>query len=183
VAALSGPVDRLHVVTGAPGTGKSTLIAALAEAGVATCDEVGRRILREQVAIGGQALPWADAGAFGALMLDADIAAHAEALARDCPVVLDRGLPDIPAFFAVSGLAIPPAAEAAARDLRYNTRIFLAPFWPAIFVSDAERPLPIEHYRASEPVVVAAYRRHGYSPIELPRASVADRVQFVIERL
>ena len=175
--------DRLHVVTGAPGTGKSTLIAALAAAGVATREEVGRRILRDQLSIGGTALPWADAGAFGALMLDADIAAHGDALAIGRPVVFDRGLPDIPAFFEVSGLAVPRESDAAARDLRYNMRVFLAPFWPEIFVRDAERPLPFSHYAASEAVIADTYRRHGYTLTELPRVSVAERVRFVTERL
>ena len=39
------PTDRLHVVTGGPGSGKSTLIDALAAAGVATSAEVGRAII------------------------------------------------------------------------------------------------------------------------------------------
>jgi predicted ATPase len=44
---VNHPTDRLHVVTGPPGSGKSTLIDALARAGVATSEEVGRRIIRE----------------------------------------------------------------------------------------------------------------------------------------
>jgi predicted ATPase len=39
--------DRLHILTGSPGSGKSTLIAALAEVGIATSPEVGRAIIRE----------------------------------------------------------------------------------------------------------------------------------------
>ena len=49
--------DRLFVITGGPGSGKSTLIKALAERGFCTMPEAGRAIIRDQVAIGGEALP------------------------------------------------------------------------------------------------------------------------------
>lgn len=171
--------DRLHVITGAPGTGKSTLLAALAEAGLATSAEVGRQIIREQVAAGGTALPWADEVAFADLMLPREIAARAAALARGLPVVLDRGVPDVAGFLRASALPVPPAFDSAARSLRYNPRVFLAPFWPAIYVADRERPRPAAYAEATDAVMRATYRRYGYSLIELPRASVAERVRFV----
>src|SRR3546814_1518314 len=49
-----------HVITGGPGSGKSTLIEALAVEGFDHMPEAGRAIIRDQVAIGGAALPWAD---------------------------------------------------------------------------------------------------------------------------
>ena len=47
--------DGLFVITGGPGSGKTTLIEALAAAGVATSPEVGRAIIREEMAVGGTA--------------------------------------------------------------------------------------------------------------------------------
>src|SRR3546814_6830264 len=58
-----------HVITGGPGSGQSTLIEALAEEGFDHMPEAGRAIIRDQVAIGGADLPWADRAAFAALML------------------------------------------------------------------------------------------------------------------
>ena len=52
--------DRFFVLTGGPGSGKTTLIQALAKRGFATAPEAGRGIIRDQQAIGGAALPWAD---------------------------------------------------------------------------------------------------------------------------
>src|SRR3546814_14045915 len=56
-----------HVITGGPGSGKSTLIEALAVEGFDHMPEAGRAIIRDQVAIGGAALPWADRAAFAEL--------------------------------------------------------------------------------------------------------------------
>ncbi len=59
--------DRLFVITGGPGSGKRTLIQALAERGVCTMPEAGRAIIQDQVAIGGEAVPWSDRNAFAEL--------------------------------------------------------------------------------------------------------------------
>ena len=61
--------ERFFVVTGGPGSGKSTLIDALERAGCARSVEGGRGIIQDQVAIGGTALPWSDPSAFAELML------------------------------------------------------------------------------------------------------------------
>ena len=175
--------DRLHVVTGGPGSGKSTLIDALAAAGVATSAEVGRAIIKEELAAGGAALPWLDHRAFADRMIEREIAAHQAALASGQIVVLDRGAPDVIGFLRVSGLAVPPAIDAAARSVRYNPRVFIAPWWADIFTTDAERKQTPEEARATFAVMVATYRDYGYRLIELPRAPVAERVAFVLREI
>ena len=179
---MRGPAD-LHVVTGPPGSGKSTLIDALAAAGVRTSAEVGRRIIRDQVAIGGTALPWGDERAFAELMIVEEVAAHAVALAHGAPVVLDRGVPDVIGFLRASGLPVPPAFDAAARAHRYNPRVFLAPFWAEIFRVDPERPGPPERAQRTEVIMRDTYRDYGYELVTLPRVSVAERVAFVLNAL
>ncbi len=55
---------RFFVITGGPGSGKSTLIDALQGRGYARTMEAGRGVIQDQVAIGGSALPWSDPLAF-----------------------------------------------------------------------------------------------------------------------
>ncbi|MGN6279080.1 MAG: AAA family ATPase [Sphingomonas sp.] len=175
--------SRLHVVTGGPGSGKSTLVDALAAAGVATSAEVGRAIIKEELARGGTALPWLDHRAFADRMVEREVAAHQAALASGDTVVLDRGVPDVIGFLRVSGLAVPPAIDAAARSVRYNPRVFIAPWWPDIFTTDAERKQTPEEARATFAVMVETYRDYGYRLVELPRATVAERVAFVRQEI
>ncbi|TIV93045.1 MAG: ATPase, partial [Mesorhizobium sp.] len=52
--------DHLFVVTGGPGSGKTSLIEALALKGIQHMPEAGRAIIQDQVRIKGNALPWAD---------------------------------------------------------------------------------------------------------------------------
>jgi predicted ATPase len=135
------------------------------------------------VAVGGSARPWGDERAFAELMAPREVAAHAAASASGRTVVLDRGVPDVVGFLRASRLPVPPAIDAAARATRYNARVFLAPFWRDIFVQDAERPQSADSAQASEAVLRETYRDYGYTVVDLPRASVADRVAFVTARL
>src|SRR3546814_17034047 len=81
-----------HVITGGPGSGKSTLIEALAVEGFDPMPEAGRAIIRAQFAIGGAALPWADRAALGALMLGWGLRRWHEAPARAWPGSFARGV-------------------------------------------------------------------------------------------
>ena len=175
--------DRLFVLTGGPGSGKTTLIEALAATGIATSPEVGRAVIRAQLAAGGDALPWADQRAFADLMVVREVAAHQAALAGGIVTVLDRGVPDVAGFLRVSGLPVPVHVDAAARACRYNPRVFIAPFWAEIFTDDAERKQSPDVAEATFAVMVDTYRFYGYDLVELPRASVADRVKFIAERI
>jgi predicted ATPase len=56
--------DRLVVLSGCSGGGKSSLLAELGRRGFAIFEEPGRQIVKEQLFIGGDALPWADPAKF-----------------------------------------------------------------------------------------------------------------------
>ena len=172
--------DRLFVITGGPGSGKTTLIEALAAAGVATSPEVGRAIIREEMATGGTALPWADERAFAERMVVREIAARAEAFASGGTVVLDRGVPDVVGFLR---LPVPPHIDVAARSCRYNRHVFIAPYWDAIYTADAERKQTPAVAEATHAIMAETYRDYGYELIELPRVTVSERVGFIIDRI
>ena len=177
------PTDRLHVITGGPDSGKTSLIDALAAAGIATSPEVGRAVIREELAAGGTVLPWDDERLFAEKMVVREVAAHAAALARGETVVLDRAVPDVVGFLRASGCPVPAAIDRAARQHRYNARVFLAPFWADIYTHDPERRQSAEHARVIEAVMRDAYAGYGYRLLELPRVPVAERVAFVLRAL
>ncbi len=150
---------------------------------MAIVPEIGRAVVREELAAGGTALPWGDERAFAEKMWPREVAAHAEALRWGKTVVLDRGVPDVIGFLRVAGLPVPAHIDAAARAHRYNPRVFLAPFWAEIFVHDPERRQPPELARAAEAAMRDTYTDYGYRLIDLPRATVTERVTFVLDHL
>ena len=134
----------LFVISGCSGSGKSSLLAELARRGFATAEEPGRRVVREELASGGDALPWINGIAF----------------AR----------------------RITALANLAARH-RYTSRIFLAPPWPELFASDAERRHDFASAVAEYDRLATAYPALGYDVILLPKVGVAERLAFVLDRV
>jgi predicted ATPase len=173
-------VGNLFVITGGPGSGKTTLIDALEAAGFARTQEAGRGVIQDQVAINGPALPWRDRLAFAELMLAWDMRSHHAARQLAGPVFCDRGVPDTLGYLRLSGLPVPAHMETAAVQFRYASRIFVAPPWREIFAQDAERKQDFAEAERTHAAMVETYSRLGYRLVELPRAPVAERVRFVV---
>jgi predicted ATPase len=69
----------------------------------------------------------------------------------------------------------------AAQVRRYNRTVFIAPPWPAIFTQDDERKQTPEEAERTYHAMTRVYAEYGYALLELPRASVAERVRFVLQ--
>ena len=175
--------DHMFVVTGGPGSGKSSLIAEMALRGFRTMPEAGRAIIQDQTRIGGSALPWADKRLFAELMLGWELRSHHEASTVETPVLMDRGIPDVAGYLTLSGFSVPPHVEAATQCYRYNRIVFLAPYWEAIYSRDSERKQDRHEAEATGRVMAETYTRFGYQIVELPLAGVQERAEFVMNRL
>ncbi|RVV97180.1 ATPase [Mesobaculum littorinae] len=171
--------DHFFVVTGGPGVGKTSLITELSRRGFHATPDSGRAIIREEVARGGDALPWADRMAYAERMLERDLRACEDAEALSGPVIFDRGIPDIIGYLTLCGLPVPPHVAAAAKAARYNRRVFLAPFWDEIFTQDSERKQTRAEAEATCAVMRETYTALGYQITELPRADIATRADFI----
>jgi len=175
--------ERFHVITGGPGSGKTTLIEALARAGHARTVEAGRAIIQEQTAIDGPALPWRDPVLFAELMLSWEMRSHRAAGRRDGPVFFDRGVPDLAGYWRLIGDAVPPHIIKAAERCRYNRRVFVAPPWPEIFTRDSERKQTLAEAERTFEAITSAYRDFDYELITMPCAPVEERMRFVLGRV
>jgi predicted ATPase len=172
--------ERFHVITGGPGSGKSTLIEALSRRGLAHSIEAGRAIIQDQIAIDGPALPGRDPLAFAELMLSWELRSYRVAQAESGHVFFDRGVPDVVGYFQLLGRPVPSHVTRAAERFRYSRRVFLAPPWPAIFTQDAERKQTAEEAERTCEAMIAAYSSCGYELVALPRVSVDERACFVL---
>lgn len=171
------------IVTGGPGSGKTTLIEALAAMGRQVQPEAGRAVIRRQQIIDGQALPWRDRALFAELMLDRDLEAHGMSAAAPEIVFHDRGLPDLIGYLELCGMPSPDHFLKAARERRYARRVFIAPVWPEIFGQDAERRQDLEEARRTHEAMRDVYPRFGYELVELPKASVEVRAAFILDQV
>lgn len=172
--------NRFFVITGGPGSGKTSLIAAFERAGYASSVEAGRAIIQDQVAIGGHALPWNEPALFAELMLSCELRSYHLAKSWHGPVFFDRGVPDVIGYLRLMGLAVPEHMKRAAGLFRYNPRVFIAPPWEEIFRTDGERRQDFAEAVRTYEAMVSAYGECGYELMEVPRAPVAERMRFVL---
>ena len=175
--------EDLIVITGGPGSGKTTLIELLRGAGFATTPEAGRAVIQDQTAIGGPALPWKDPALFAELMLSWDIRSYRWALLQAGPVFFDHAIPGFPGYYRHMGLEMPRHIEAAVAAFPYRREVFIAPPWPEIYRTDAERHQTLEEARRTYDAIVESYTRYGYRLVDLPRAAPEERLRFVLDRL
>jgi predicted ATPase len=177
-----GPgAERFFVLTGGPGAGKSTLIDQLRGAGFTAMPEAGRSIIREQAAISGPALPWVDPVLYAETILSWDIRSYRMAEQTAGPVFFDRGVTDAVAAFGQLALPVPGHVHDAALTYRYSPLVFIAPPWPEIYAQDTERKQSLEEAERTHDALASTYPRYGYELVSLPRASVLERVRFVLE--
>ncbi|WGF86708.1 AAA family ATPase [Marinivivus vitaminiproducens] len=177
---MSRPDGRLIVITGGPGTGKTTLVEALGRHGFHPAPEICRAVMQAAAANDPRALPWNDLDLFAERVVEREIEAYAAHAARPGRSALDRAIPDIVGYLRLYDRPVPPRLGEAAGRLRYSKRVFLAPFWPAIYANDAERYETPNQARAVGDAVEQAYRDLGYEPIVLPRVPVGERARFVL---
>jgi predicted ATPase len=173
-------MNKLILISGCSGGGKSTLLNALREREFATVEEPGRRVVAAEQTRGGDALPWRDMEAF--LRRTLALAIEDFEAARDMagPVFFDRGIID-----ALSGLQhlTGRAPEDAARRYRYAETVFLAPPWPEIYETDSARKHGLDEALAEYDRLAAAFPEFGYRTQILPKIPVADRADHILSTL
>lgn len=174
-------MDRRVVISGCSGGGKSTLLEALRERGFSVVEEPGRRIVREELASNGSALPWIDLAAFARRAISAaafDWEANAKS---DSWVFFDRSLVD--AASALEHASGDRVLDDLGRTHPYHRRVFLTPPWPEIYGQDEERQHDLEAAAEEYDRLLAAYRMLGYEITILPKASVAERADLILRTL
>jgi predicted ATPase len=167
---------RRVVLSGCSGGGKSTLLEELSRRGYQVFPEAGREIVREQLAQGGKALPWADAAKFAEFLLDRSLTKFHAAPAGLS--FYDRSFVEPLNWYRQTGTPL-PARLSETHELRYADHVFLAPPWPEIHTADNERrhgfDAAVEEYDA----LLKLFPELGYSVHILPKITVAERADFV----
>jgi predicted ATPase len=174
-------VNRFVVISGCSGGGKSTLLIELGQRGYATVEEPGRRIVREEIFGAGLTLPWVNGAAFARRAIEIALADRAAASRETGWVFFDRGLLDAAA--ALQHLSGEPTLANLGEAHRYHRKVFLAPPWPEIYVTNSERRHSLNEAVAEYQRLLYLFPLLGYEVTILPKAGVHERANFVLRAL
>jgi predicted ATPase len=173
----------LVIVSGCSGAGKSTLLAELALRGYLVYPEPGRQIVKEQLHIGGDGLPWQNPLKFAELCVSRALFFFNTARPIDKPAIFDRSIVDNIAGIERMGLALPASFRLALQRYRYARRVFMTPPWKELFSGDAERRHSFEDAEAEYAGLLESYVANGYEVVLIPRGTPAKRASFLERQL
>lgn len=168
------------VITGGPSTGKTSIIQSLENDGQFVFHEIARKIIKEQMDLKSEKVPWLNVSAFSKLVLQEQIQDFQKGAA---PLnFYDRGIPDIIGYLNYNQQPRIPELESAVAEYQYD-HIFITPPWQEIYQTDNERRESFEESIRIFEELKLAYTTLGYTPIIIPNTSVANRVQFIQQKI
>ncbi|RKS53277.1 putative ATPase [Gillisia mitskevichiae] len=175
--------NKKIVITGGPGTGKSSIINYLESQGHYCLHEVSRQITIEAQKQGIEQLFLEQPLLFSEKLLEARINQHHEAVQLSKErIFLDRGIPDVVAYMDYFGTNYPDEFTLACNYHKYD-KIFLLPPWKEIYTSDNERYESFDQALEIHEHLKKSYLTYGYEPIEVPTGSISSRSSFIMNSL
>ncbi len=175
------PQTKRIIITGGPGTGKSTIIDLLEERGYPCHCEVSRAVIKEQLEKGSDLLPWNDLSGFSDTVFKGQTGQYHQAEPNEINF-FDRGLPDVIAYLR-KDLLPTEALDDLVEHYPYHNEVFVTPPWEEIYKNDEERREDFETMQAIHNALVETYEHFGYTVVEVPKEDSYKRVNFILKRL
>jgi len=169
------------VITGGPGTGKSTVIEELIRRNFMCMPEISREVTLNARKDGTEQLFLTKPLLFSELLLEGRVNQYIEAEKKNEELIFfDRGIPDVHAYMNYISIDYPNTYITKSNLYRYNY-IFLMPPWEEIYISDNERYENFEQALAIHNHLERTYRELNYTIIEVPTGTIETRTNFILE--
>lgn len=171
---------KVIVISGGPGSGKTTIISQLKKRGYTCYDEVSRDIIIEAKKKGIDQLFLTDPEEFSRLVLEGREKQFTDAQNSDEEwIFIDRGIPDVVAYMNFKNEASPEAFINSSKTNRYDF-VFVLPPWRKIYKQDNERYETFEDAIGIYKKLKKTYETFGYEAIEVPKGNLMDRANYIL---
>jgi predicted ATPase len=168
------------VITGGPGTGKSSIIYELKKRGFYCFDEISRDVTLKAREDGIEQLFLTEPMRFSELLLKGRIQQFKEAETIDEEFVfMDRGIPDVLAYMDFINDDYPKQFKDSCNNFVYSHAFILAP-WQDIFSSDSERYENFDQAIEIHKHLLSTYKTYDYSLLDVPFGSIESRTDFIL---
>lgn len=164
------------VLTGAPGTGKTTVLTLLSSS-IATVPEPAREVIAEHTKSTGERTLDYRPALFVEKLIERSIGNY-ETASDTGVTIFDRGLPDCATYAVIFGLDAEPMLEIATK-YRYESPVFMTRPWREIYTTDVLRRATFEQVEAFHDALLDVYGRLGYETIDVPNTNPDERAAFI----
>jgi predicted ATPase len=169
------------VLTGGPSSGKTSLLNHIQHPDIHCFEEVSRDVISEALNKG-VVQPFLDNPlGFSEALFERRLHDYFES--KKCiNHVYDRGIHDVVAYLHAIGNDVPCGMLDDCSNYCYDT-VFVFPPWEAIYTQDIERFEVFEEAKHFHKSLVETYSYFGMKCIEVPKASVEERLRFITRQL
>lgn len=171
------------MLTGGPGTGKSSVLKELSNRGFTCLDEVSREVTLKAKKEGIDQLFLEKPLLFSELLLQGRIQQFNDAKNITEPLVfLDRGIPDIEAYLLYANKEFPKIFSEECKNYLYDSVFFFMP-WKEIYKIDNERYESFEESEKISKHLFETYSKYNYKLIAVPFGTIKERVDFILKKI
>lgn len=171
------------VITGGPGSGKTTLIDYLESMGYLVVHEISRQVILEAQKEGIEQLFLENPILFSQKLLEGRLKQFQENINNETPFTFfDRGMPDVTAYLNYVDSHYPENFDQECLDNRYDL-ILLLPPWDKIYTQDNERYESFDQAEKIYHFLKKTYQDYNYQIYEVPVGSVEERIAYILGKL
>jgi predicted ATPase len=174
--------SKNYIITGAPGTGKTSIVEELHQRGYACHGEIAREVITEEQEKKSGIHPASDVLAFTKLVVD-KMKNRQHVSATDELCFYDRGLPDSAGYLMLDNIEVPEYLIQEIKNATYQKVVFITPFWEEIYLTDGVRFETADEAKAIAMALRQSYTHFGYNLMEIPKGTVDERVDFVLNEI
>lgn len=167
------------IITGGPGSGKSTLIERIRALGYSCMDEAAREVISQHNER--HISPWGDMQEFVRLVYERIHPELQKPLSGT--TFCDRSMVDCIAYLKEAGLSVPDYLSEFDPHAYYNQEVFVLPPWEEIYRPDKARRQDYNKAVLLYKSIKSIYQELGFLLTEIPPLSTRERVNFIFEKL
>ena len=178
------------VITGGPGTGKTSIIRSLEKDDFFCFHEYIRSVTQEAIQNEDEnsmqsnpIVSVSDPYLFNLQLLEGRVQQYKDGNNRNENVLFyDRGIPDVLAYMKYFDQECPEDFITTCKQHSYD-QIFILPPWEEIYVQDEERYESFEQAQQLYACLQSIYKELGYTCIEVPIGPLEERMRFIVKNM